>query len=299
MKLFRMIGHSIRDAFKSLIRNFSLTIASASCIVITLLIVSLSMLLSTNVDNFANNIKKDVTIITFLDRNISDSDIAMIQNKLKKLDNIDSFEYFSKKQNLNSMKESSKDLANVMDNWTEEENPLQATIIIKVKKIEKINKTALLIEKYKGVALVKYGEGMVEKLISTFKVIEKVSYGFVIALVLVSAFLISNTIKLTITSRRKEIEIMRLVGSSNIAIKLPFVIEGIFIGIIGSIIPVVTTIYGYYWLYANFDGQLFSQFVKLVEPFPYVFNLSFALIIIAILVSMLGSARAVRRFLKI
>lgn len=299
MKLFRMIGHSIRDAFKSLIRNFSLTIASASCIVITLLIVSLSMLLSTNVDNFANNIKKDVTIITFLDRNISDSDIAMIQNKLKKLDNIDSFEYFSKKQNLNSMKESSKDLANVMDNWTEEENPLQATIIIKVKKIEKINKTALSIEKYKGVALVKYGEGMVEKLISTFKVIEKVSYGFVIALVLVSAFLISNTIKLTITSRRKEIEIMRLVGSSNIAIKLPFVIEGIFIGIIGSIIPVVTTIYGYYWLYANFDGQLFSQFVKLVEPFPYVFNLSFALIIIAILVSMLGSARAVRRFLKI
>lgn len=299
MKLFRMIGHSIRDAFKSLIRNFSLTLASASCIVITLIIVSISMILSTNVNNFAETIKKDVTVIVFLDRDVTESNTAIIQNKIRDLNNVESFKYSSKQFNLDEMKASSTDLANVMGSWEEEENPLQATISVKVKDVTSINETAEQIKSYKGVALVKYGEGMVEKLISTFKVVENVAYGFVIALILVSAFLIGNTIKLTIASRKKEIEIMRLVGASNVAIKMPFIIEGIFIGVIGSIIPIAVTIYGYSWLYDNFDGQLFSQFIKLVDPIPYVFGLSLLLLIIAVLVSMLGSGRAVRRYLKI
>ena len=299
MKLFRMIGHSVRDAFKSLIRNFSLTLASVSCIIITLLIVSISMLLSTNVDNFAKTIKKDVTIIVFLDRDISESDTAFIQNKLSALNNVEKFTYTSKEDNLNAMKASSKDLENIMNSWTKEENPLQATVAVKVINVAKIKTTATTIESYKGVALVKYGEGMVEKLVSTFKIIENAAYGVVIALVLVTAFLISNTIKLTISSRKREIEIMRLVGASNLAIKTPFVIEGIFIGIIGSIVPIIVTIYGYNWLYGNFDGQLFSQFIKLVEPLPYVYGLSLLLLGIAVLVSMFGSARAVRRHLKI
>jgi len=299
MKLFRMIGHSIRDAFKSLIRNFSLTIASASCIIITLIIVSLSILLSSNVNNFAANMKKDVTIIVFLDRDVTDSNTSIIQGKLKQLENVESFVYASKADNLEAMKTSSKDLANIMSDWTVAENPLQATITIKVDHVEKINATAKKIETYDGVALVKYGQGMVEKLVSTFKVIQNVAYGFVIALILVTAFLISNTIKLTIASRRREIEIMRLVGASNIAIKTPFIIEGIFIGVVGAIIPIIITIYGYTWLYDNFDGQLFSQFITLVNPVPYVFQVSGLLLLIAVVVSMIGSGRAVRRYLKI
>ena len=86
-------------------------------------------------------------------------------------------------------------------------------------------------EKIDGVVMVKYGEGMIESLLSIFKIVEKILIVIVISLVLVTAFLIVNTIKITIFSRQEEIEIKRLVGASNFSIKQPFVIEGLFIGV--------------------------------------------------------------------
>ena len=186
-----------------------------------------------------------------------------------------------------------------MKGWTEDDNPLQDTFLVKVKDINDIADVAKRIKKMDGVSIVKYGEGMVEQLISIFEVVRKICMGTVIALVLVTAFLISNTIKITIFSRRREIEIMRLVGASNINIKIPFIFEGLFLGIMGSILPIIATVYGYNLLYDNFDGQLFSPFIKLVEPDPFVLFVSLALLVIGILVGMFGSWRAVKKHLKI
>ena len=92
---------------------------------------------------------------------------------------------------------------------------------------------------------------------------------------------------------------MRLVGASNLNIKIPFIFEGLFLGILGSIIPIIVTVYGYVALYNNFNGQLFSPFIKLVEPEPFVFLTSLILLAIGIIVGMYGSYRAVRKYLKI
>ena len=140
---------------------------------------------------------------------------------------------------------------------------------------------------------------MVEQLVSVFDVVRKICLGMVVALIIVTAFLISNTIKITIFSRKREIEIMRLVGASNLNIKIPFIFEGLFLGVIGSIIPIIATVYGYTVLFDNFNGQLFSPFIKLVEPQPFIFILSGILVVIGILVGMFGSWRAVRKYLKI
>ena len=121
----------------------------------------------------------------------------------------------------------------------------------------------------------------------------------VIALILMTMFLIVNTIKLTIFSRKREISIMRLVGASNFAIKLPFVVEGMILGFIGSIIPVCIMIYGYYALYSYFGGKLFTDLIKLVSPEPFIYVASIIVILIGILVGMLGSGRAVRKYLKV
>jgi cell division transport system permease protein len=150
-----------------------------------------------------------------------------------------------------------------------------------------------------GVDLVKYGEGMVEQLVALFDVVRKICVGMVIALIIVTAFLITNTIKITIFSRKREIEIMRLVGASNINIKIPFILEGLFLGIMGSIIPIGLTIFGYTELYKKFDGQLFSPFIKLITPEPFVYIISLVLIGIGIAVGMFGSYTAVRKHLKI
>ena len=112
--------------------------------------------------------------------------------------------------------------------------------------------------------------------------------------------MIANTIKLAIYARKREIEIMRLVGASNISIKIPFVIEGLFLGFIGSIIPIIITIYGYTSLYNFFDGKFFnSALAKLIAPSPFVYLSSLLLMIIGILVGMFGSWQAVRKYLKI
>ena len=150
-----------------------------------------------------------------------------------------------------------------------------------------------------NVETVKYGEGMVESIVSAFDVVQKVTVIIVIALVIVTAFLISNTIKLTIFSRQREISIMRVVGASNFSIKTPFVIEGMVIGALGSIVPIIVIIYGYLALYNHFEGQLFSPLIKLIKPTPFIYQTSIAVLLIGIVVGMIGSSKAVRKYLKV
>jgi cell division transport system permease protein len=299
MKLFRILGRNIRDAFISVVRNLSLSAASISSITITLIVVAISIILTYNVDNFSHLVEKDVTIVTFLDVDVSVEDIKLIELKIKRMENVESYIFQTKEEITKEMMESSETFKNIMQKWEDGENPLQDTFLVKVKEIDKISDVADELKNMQGVSIVKYGEGMIEQLIVVFEVVRQVSLFIVVALVVVTAFLISNTIKLAIFARKREIEIMRLVGASNSNIKIPFIIEGLFLGIIGSVIPIIATIYGYVSLYENFDGQLFSPFIKLVTPQPFIYLVSGILLSIGILVGMFGSWRAVRKYLKI
>lgn len=301
MKAFRIISRSIRDSLKSVFRNFSLSLASISCITITLLVVAISMILSYNVNNFTNIIEKNVTMVIFLDMDVSEDRIKEIENQIESLENVDkkTVKFIDKMETAEDMMESSEVLRGVMENYTRENSPLQDTFQLKVKDIDTIDKTAKDISKIEGVNLVKYGEEMVKKLVKAFDVVRKGCIYIVIALILVTAFLITNTIKITIFSRKREIEIMRLVGASNINIKIPFILEGLLLGLLGSIVPVVLTIIGYNAIYEHFNGVMFSQFIKLIKPEPFVFYVSLSLIAIGMVVGMIGSAKAVRKYLKI
>ena len=148
-------------------------------------------------------------------------------------------------------------------------------------------------------AVVGAGEGTVDRVVGIFDTVKKITLFIVVALILVTSFLINNTIKLTIFSRRSEIEIMRLVGTSNYAIKLPFIFEGLFLGLIGSIIPIILTIYGYIIAYSRLDGHLFSKVISLVKPFSFVLYVSLVLVIIGSIVGVIGSYKAVRKYLKV
>ncbi len=301
MKAIRIISRSIRDSIKSVFRNFSLSIASISCITITLIVVAISIVLSYNVNNFTNIIEKNVTMVIFLDMDITEDKIQEIEKKLKSINNVDvkTVKFIDKMEIADDMMESSDVLKSVMENYTRDDSPLQDTFQLKVKDIDKIDKTAKAISKIDGVNLVKYGEEMVKKLVKAFDVVRKGCIYIVIALILVTAFLIANTIKITIFSRKREIEIMRLVGASNINIKIPFILEGLLLGLLGAIIPVVLTVIGYNAIYDHFNGVMFSQFIKLIKPEPFVYYISLTLIGIGMVVGMIGSARAVRKYLKI
>ncbi len=299
MRALRIISRNIRDSFKGVFRNFSLSIASISCIAITLIVVSISIILSDNVNNFATLVEEDVTIVTFLSNDISSERVSEINAEINKLDNIANVSYESKMEIADEMKSSSDVFKNLMEDWTEDENPLQSTYLVKVKDIEKIGETANQIKNIEGVSVVKYGEGMVEQLVTVFDMVRKISIVIVAALVVVTAFLITNTIKITIFSRKREIEIMRLVGASNLNIKIPFIFEGLLLGMLGSIVPICLTIYGYIALYNHFNGQLFSPFIQLMKPQPFVYFVSLILLAIGVVVGMFGSLNAVRKHLKV
>lgn len=299
MKTFRIFYRNVRDSFKSVFRNFSLSIASISCITITLIVVALAIVLSDNVNNFAGLVEKDVTIVAFIDNSATTENLNAIENQINSLDNIATVTFESKMDIMADMMESSEVFHNIMSGWTEEETPVQDTFLVKVEDIERIGDTANQIKGIELVSSVKYGEGMVEQLISAFDVVRKISIIIVAALILVTAFLISNTIKITIFSRKREIAIMRLVGASNINIKIPFMLEGLLLGVLGSIIPIVITVFGYVSLYKRFDGQLFSPFIRLITPEPFVYAVSGILLVIGMVVGMFGSWRAVKKHLKV
>ena len=299
MKLFRMLRRSIRDAFKSVFRNFSLSLASISCITITLIIVAISIIVTFNAQSFTREMEKDLTIVVFLDNDTTEEEVNSIRARLEKMTNVESLTYQSKSSIKDEMSSESDVFKEVMSTWSEEDNPLKDTFQVKVKDVEKISDTAKKIERIDKVSTVKYGEGMVDNLIEAFEAAQNISYGMVIALILVTVFLIINTIKLTIFSRKREISIMRLVGASNFTIKTPFIIEGMVLGLLGSIIPILIVCFGYVALYNHFDGYLYSKMISLIEPEPFIYMVSGIVVVIGIIVGMIGSASAVRKYLKI
>ena len=301
MKFFRIIGRSFRDALKSVGRNFSLSLASITCVMITLIIVGVALVITYNVEDATKKLKQDLSIVVFVSNDADEFDVKSVETQIKGLDNVDAdhVTYKSKAEIKDDMMESNETFQNIMENWDDKENPLQNIYVVKVIDANKISETATAIKNLSKVTLVKYGEGMVEQLLMAFNGIEKFSFVAVIALVIVTVFLIINTIKLTIFSRKREISIMRLVGASNSSIKLPFIFEGMFIGVIGSIIPVGLVIYGYFWVYKILNGKLLTDIVSLIAPSTIVFKIAIFIVIIGAVVGMLGSASAVRKYLKV
>lgn len=296
-----MFIRSIRDAFKSVFRNFSLSLASISCITITLLVVAVSIIASLNVNNIAKVIKEDVTIVVFIDNDVNQSGVNKIGELIRSIPNVNEKNViFKGKDEIKKELESENTaLGTVISNYSDEDNPFKDTYKVTVEDITKIDKTAKQIRNIEGVYEINYGETIVNDVISTFNTIEKISMIIVIALIIVTIFLITNTIKLTIFSRKREISIMRLVGASNFTIKMPFVIEGMILGVLGSLIPIIIVIYGYFVLYKNLGGELYSPLLKMVSPEPFIYIVSLIVLVIGIVVGMFGSYKAVKKYLKV
>lgn len=299
MKYLRILNNNLKDSIKSVFRNFSLSVASISCITITLILVAVAILLSENVNKFTDDIEKDVTIVVYIKKDATEEDRKALDTKINLLSNIESVTFMSKEAIRKDMSKDSEGLGTILSEYDENTNPLLDEYLVKVKDTEKIGTTAKQIKDLSGVSQVKYGEGMVEELVKIFDTVKKIMVVIVIGLVVVTAFLISNTIKITINNRKRQIEIMRLVGASNSYIKMPFFFEGIILGFIGSIIPVLLSLYGYVYLYDKMNGILFTEVISLINPNQVMTHLIITLIIIGVIVGAIGSSRAVRRYLKI
>lgn len=297
MKAFRIIGRSIRDAFKSVFRNFSLSMASIMCATITLMVVSISMVIAGNVDKATEALESELNIVVYVEKSATEDDINYLKSSISAINGIEDVTYKSKNEWKLEISEYSSDIGSVIDAY--EDNPLLDSFIIKVKNVKDLETITKKIRELDNVESANYGEDTVDTIVSVFDVVKNVTIIVVIALIFVTAFLITNTIKLAIYARKNEIEIMRLVGTSNMAIKLPFVFEGFLIGLMGSLIPIIITIYGYVIAYNKLGGHLITDLIKLISPYNFIFYVALVIAGLGALIGMLGSLNAVRKYLKI
>ncbi len=299
MRIIRIINKNIRDAFKSIFRNFSLSIASISCIAITLIIVAIALIATYNVNNITHEIEGVLEIIVFVDRDATDEEIEQVGYEINTLDNVDAklTEYHSKEDLAKQLSEEDETMGLILD--TLDENPLQASYIVSVKDVTKITNTAEQIKDIENITSVRYGESLVNKLLNVFGMIRNGCGIAVVALILVTAFLVGNTIKITIFSRRQEIQIMRLVGTSNTVIKLPFLVEGFVLGVFGGLIATAISLGAYYFLFNYTNGTLFTNLAPLVPVKSIMWETTIILLVIGGLVGMFGSLMSTRKYLKI
>jgi cell division transport system permease protein len=297
MKPFRILNRSIRDAFKSVFRNFSLSMASILCATITLMVVALALVVAGNIQNATKDLEKELSIVVYLEREATKEDAENLKSTILKMKNVDTVVYKSKDERKQEMSEYDPTFKIVIDNY--EENPLLDSFIVTVKKASDLKSVCEEIAKLEKIESANYGENAIDQIVSIFGVVEKATIVVVVSLVFVTAFLITNTIKLTIYSRRNEIEIMRLVGASNMAIKLPFVFEGFFIGLLGALIPIIVIIYGYIIAYEKLNGHILTDIIRLISPYNFIFYIALIIAGMGAIIGMLGSLNAVRKYLKI
>lgn len=284
------------ESFKSLKRNGWMTVAALSAVAVTLLLVGVLLSVLMNINKIASDIENDVQVRVLINRGISKKQENTLRQNLAKLDEVKSIRYSSKKQELKDVIGS---YGKEFKLFSGDDNPLNDVFVVKAKKPKQTVKVAKQAEKMKYVYTAKYGGASAKKL---FKIVDNIrTWGIGISLLLlfVAVFLISNTIRITILSRKDEIGIMRLVGATNGFIRWPFILEGAWTGLFGAIVPIIIVDFGYVWLYRILSASLASTGYHLLTPGTFLIQIDLLLILIGIIIGALGSGLSMRRFLKI
>lgn len=293
---FRTMMRHIRDASKSLVRNGWMTLAAISAVTMTLLLVGSFVAILFNVNKLATDIENDVSVRVFIDLGAQDSDRENLRSELEKIPNIETITYSTRDEELDKLIGSYGEEFNLFGG---DDNPLHDVFILSTAMPDQTGAVAEAAEKLTFVAKVEYGGTTAEKLFDTISTMRTIGVIIIVGLLLIAIFLISNTIRITIFSRSTEIEIMRLVGAKNSYIRWPFLIEGSFIGLIGSLIPTTILVFLYRFLYQLGTDYLIGSNFALLSPEPFIYYTGLALIAIGVFIGSFGSVISMSRFLKV
>ncbi|MBM7654707.1 permease-like cell division protein FtsX [Neobacillus cucumis] len=294
----RTVGRHARESLKSIKRNGWMTFASIGSVTVTLILVGVFFAIMMNLNRVAQTIEQDVEIRVHIDVAANKQDQDTLRKQIASIPEVKSIVFSPKTKELDNLVKSLGEDGKAFQLF-QQDNPLNDVFIVKTKNPADTMKVAKQIEKDNFVAKVKYGQGKVEKLFKFISAARNVGIVLIIGLFFTAIFLISNTIKITIIARRREIKIMRLVGATNSFIRWPFFLEGLWLGIVGSILPIVLISIAYYRAYDYIGPKLEGTFIKVLPFSPFVYQMSGILILMGALIGVWGSVMSVRKFLKV
>jgi len=295
---FRTLKRHVREGFKNIIRNGWMSVASIGAVTVTLILVGSFVAIMLNVNQMANKVEEDVEIKVLIDLTADDDDIEKLGEEIEGINKVGSVSFSSKDDELNNLIDS---MGEQGEAWAlhEQDNPLTHAYLIKALDPQDTEEIAAKIEDFEYVHKVVYGEEVVSNLFKFNNYARAIGLALIVGLVLTAVFLISNTIKLTIMARSTEIGVMKLVGATNAFIRWPFFIEGLLLGVLGSIIPIGLISSGYYYVVKNFSGQTSFYFIELLPFNPFIWQLMVIIIAFGAIIGMWGSVMSIRKFLKV
>ncbi|MER0122836.1 permease-like cell division protein FtsX [Streptococcus sp. ZJ93] len=306
----RFFRHFI-ESLKSLKRNGWMTIAAISSVTITLTLVGVFASVILNATKLTSDLTNNVRVSVYLRANSTDNqktivndqgqtienpDFQSVYKQILALDNVKNIDYSSKEEQLNHLTETLGDTWNLFKG---DANPLYDAYIIETTAPQHVKSVGKEIAKIDGVTEVRDGEVQTERIFKLNSLVKTWGFAATGLLLFTAVFLISNTIRITIISRSREIQIMRLVGAKNSYIRGPFLLEGAWVGLLGAIVPSALVYFAYQMLYTSVNASLASQNLSLISMNVFVPAMIVSLFVVGIVIGSLGSVISMRRFLKI
>jgi len=293
--VFENTGFYFREALLSFRRNTLMSIAAILSTTTILLIVGVFLLISINLNLFLENLESQLEIVVYLEDNISKSELSTLSNNFNSIDGIKEVKFVSKEEAYQRL---SKDLGEQKDILSAiETNPLPASFEVQIKDPKVIEQIANQITEFKKVEEVEYGREIAEKLLNFTYIFRSAGILVLALLVFASILIISNIIKITVYTRRNEIEIMSLVGATSWFVKWPFIIEGFLQGFISSLLSTVILYYFYFFAITKVHQAI--PFLPLVVDNVDLLPIGIIIVLLGSLVGILGSMFSVGKYLNV
>ncbi|ACD53318.1 ABC transporter permease [Clostridium botulinum] len=285
----------IKDAFTSLKRNRTISFASILTVLITFFVLGIFILLAGNVNQAISSVQDKVDLKVFLKDDIKLIDQREIELKLRELEGVKDVVYESKEEAYKTVQQTTSENEGLLQGYTLEHNPFPASFTVKLESPEYAENISQALDGFTGVEKIDNQKKVVDGIVKLVKGINVVGGALFIVLVGVSIFLIMNTTKLTVYSRRREVGIMKFVGATDWFIRWPFIIEGMVIGVLGSTLSCIVLFFTYKGVFSWIASMM--MFVTLVPPMYILKVMLLEFVIGGILVGGIASASALRKFL--
>lgn len=296
-----MISRPIKEGFRGVGRHWGMSLSAAVAVTITLIMVSIFLVFSFNLQSFTRDIESSLEISVTVDYDYEGQDqLDRIEKELQGIKGVDTVTFSDKDAEFDYFLNSFDDetTREAFEPFKGDENPMMDAFYIEAKSGDVIESIAAKAKTIEGVSEVSYGGQSTLDLVGAMTSIRRVGAVIVVAMMLLAIMLIQNAIKLTISSRKDEITIMRNVGATNGFIRSPFLIEGMITGALGSVIPVALTVFVYQYLYKLTGGHMITSLFSLVKPYPFIYQVSGILVVIGIVVGFVGSWISVTKYLR-
>ncbi len=286
----------IQEVFRSLRRNNWMSFASIGTVAVSLFVLGVFLLLVLNMNRMASALESQVQISVYLEDGLKADDRQDIASDIEALQGIESIRYISKEEAKARLEDRLGDQKYLLDALGDK-NPLPDSFEVVVKSPDLVETAAKAIDRMDGVQEAKYGQDVIEHLFAITRLIR--IFGLVLMVLLAGAtlFIISNTIRLTVFARRKEIAIMKYVGATDWFIRWPFLLEGMVLGFVGGVIAAVALRSFYAAMAAKITDTL--TFFPLMPQYPSMNYITVALLLAGMAIGALGSALSLKRFLKV